>query len=56
MRLDSVIIEGRLRFSDWSNSLYLSRWDGYRQVHFGADWSGLVCSFYGSPSFRECKN
>ena len=42
MRLDSVIIEGRLRFSDWSNSLYLSRWDDNRQVNFNANWSDNV--------------
>lgn len=54
MRLDSVIIEGRLRFSDWSNSLYLSRWDDNRQVNFNANWSDNVNSNYGLPSFRDC--
>jgi hypothetical protein len=54
MRLGSVVMDGRLRYTDWSNVPYLNRWDDDRQLKLNAIWADNDNSNYASPSVRDC--
>ena len=54
MRLDSVAQEGGLRYTDWSNVLYLNRWDDDRQLKLNGNWADNRNDNWSSPSVRDC--
>ena len=54
MRLDLVAIEGRSRYTDWSNVPYLNRWDDNRQLKLNGNWADNADGHWASPSVRDC--
>ena len=54
MRLNSVIHDGRLRYTDWSNVPYVNRWDDDRQLKLNDNWAGNANDYWASPSVRDC--
>ena len=54
MRLDSVALDGRLRYIDWSNVPYLNRWDDDLQLKLNDNWADNRNDNWSSPSVRDC--
>ena len=54
MRLDSVALDGRLRYTDWSNVPYLNRWDDDHQLKLNDNWADNRNDNWSSPSVRDC--
>ena len=54
MRLNSVVPEDGLRYTDWSNVPYLNRWDDDRQLKLNDNWADNRNDNWSSPSVRDC--
>ena len=54
MRLNSVVPEDGLRYTDWSNVPYLNRWDDDRQLKLNDNWADNRNDNWASPSVRDC--
>jgi len=50
MSLSSVALDDKLRYTDWSNVPYLSRWDDDRQLKLNDNKNDN----WASPSVRDC--